>query len=294
MFTEFLWKKFARFCARPRVAEAIIRWAKRTPYLHLASPDGSVYMERYWVFNPYDRATNVPRWAPLIPFSVRVHHIRREDLDRHLHDHPWNARTIILKGWYMEKRNSERDEELFELVGGWRGGSDLKWRRAGETARLKFGEYRSICEVSPGGVFTLFFSWRWQGVWGFLVDGVKVPWKEYLGLEPSKDLPHIKSMLDRALEMTKGANFMTRDQALRTFAQGGTLGVGVAHVPEPEGGFQLLTSGEQVIPHTKCKTCGDTGFMCVGETAGSMHQPPEPILEPCHCDIGEQKQGEQP
>lgn len=40
-----------------------------------------------------------------------------------------------------------------------------------------------ISEVSEGGVYTLFISGKWRGVWGFLVDGVKVPWKKYLGLE---------------------------------------------------------------------------------------------------------------
>lgn len=269
MFSEYLWKKFARFCAIPRVAEAIIRWAKRTPYLHLTSPDGSVYMERYWVFNPYDRQTNVPRWAPLIPFSARVHHIRREDLDRHLHDHPWNARTIILKGWYCECRPATW-KTFTEQVSDGQGGTELRrihLRRAGDTAALKFGEYHSICEVSDGGVFTLFFSWKWRGVWGFLVDGVKVPWKQYLGLAPNEDLKQIKPMLDRALELTKGEKLMTREQAQRTFSC--------------------------VSPQVQCHTCNDTGFMCVGETAGSMHQPPEPILEPCYCDKGEEKQGGQ-
>ncbi|WP_416146096.1 hypothetical protein [Pseudomonas aeruginosa] len=189
---DFAWSYLARLLTKPRIADALIRFAKRTPYLHLRSPDGSVYMERYWVFNPYDRVTNVPRWAPLIPFSIRVHHIRREDLDRHLHDHPWNARTIILKGWYIEKRHSERDWELFELVDGWRGGSELKWRRAGDTTALKTGQYHSICEVSDGGVYTLFISWKWRETWGFLVDGVKVPWREYLGLQPGGDLQEPK------------------------------------------------------------------------------------------------------
>lgn len=201
---DFAWSYLARLLTKPRIADALIRFAKRTPYLHLRSPDGSVYMERYWVFNPYDRVTNVPRWAPLIPFSIRVHHIRREDLDRHLHDHPWDARTIILKGWYIEKRLVDESNPLYqaaitripEALDGCEIGAievtEAIWRRPGDTAALKTGQYHSICEVSDGGVYTLFISWKWRETWGFLVDGVKVPWREYLGLQPGGDLQEPK------------------------------------------------------------------------------------------------------
>ena len=184
MVTDRLfWRPLARYLARPDVADRLIAYAQRTPYMHLPSDDDPSYMGRWWVFNPYSRETNVPRWAPLIPFSIRVHHVKRADGERHMHDHPWNARTIILRGWYMEERNSERDWELFELVGGWPGGSEKLFRGPGDTARLGFEEYHRITRVADGGAWTLFISWKWQGVWGFLVDGAKVPWRKYLGLE---------------------------------------------------------------------------------------------------------------
>lgn len=41
-------------------------------------------------------------------------------------------------------------------------------------------ELRAVCD---GGAWTLFISWRWRGVWGFLVDGRKVPWREYLRIK---------------------------------------------------------------------------------------------------------------
>lgn len=183
MFERLFWRPLARFLARPAMANRLIDYAMRTPYFHLPSDDDPSYMARYWVFNPYNRETNVPRWAPLIPFSIRVHHIKRADNERHLHDHPWNARTIILRGWYVEQRHTERDWELFELVGGWPGGSERFIRTRGETARLGFEEYHRIIQVNPGGVWTLFISWRWRGAWGFLVDGAKVPWRDYLGIK---------------------------------------------------------------------------------------------------------------
>lgn len=148
--------------------------AYERPYTHIMSPDGSeCYMGRWWLFNPYgkdaDGAPTPARW-PWLP-SVRLHHIQRADDDRHLHDHPWNARTIVLTGWYIEERLDRA--KRFHLRG------------QGYTGRLLFGQYHRINEVSPGGVITLFFTWEYQGTWGFLVDGKKVAWKEYLAKETS-------------------------------------------------------------------------------------------------------------
>ncbi|EJL90447.1 hypothetical protein PMI15_00260, partial [Polaromonas sp. CF318] len=101
-------------------------------------------------------------WLP----SIRIHRIMREDQDRDFHDHPWNARTIVLRGGYTEALPGQ---------------PYLRTRLPGMTGRLLFGEYHRITSVSVGGVWTLFFTWKYQGTWGFLVDGKKVPWREYLG-----------------------------------------------------------------------------------------------------------------
>lgn len=164
---DFFWRLLAKLLAWPPIARRIIKRARRTPYEHLAG-----YMHRWWLFNPYDPKTHKAkyRW----PWSVRVHHILREDLGRHPHDHPWNARTIVLRGWYEENR-------LHRFVVG---DTTIPYVRcAGDTAALAFGEYHHISQVSPGGVITLFITGPNQGMWGFLVDGVKVPWRRYLGLE---------------------------------------------------------------------------------------------------------------
>ena len=158
------WRALAWLLSRPLVAGWLLRRAVRTPYSHIRSEDGrDVYMYRWWLFNPYPASGEPPRWA-WPSFSVRVHRIMRRDCDRHLHDHPWNARTIILDGYYVEVRE---------------GGAAVV-RGKGDTAALKFGEFHRIDHVSPGGVLTLFITWRYQGTWGFLVDGRKVPHREYL------------------------------------------------------------------------------------------------------------------
>lgn len=159
-----IWKLIAKVCAQPVVAEWLIKRAQKTPYVHIYGKDGSMYMGRWWLFNPYPHLEEKrENWFPI---SIRIHHIQKKDDDRHLHDHPCNARTIILKNCYTEVRE----------------GGVRYFRFAGDTAKLKFGEYHRITFVPPEGVWTLFITGKYQGTWGFLVDGVKVQWRKYLGL----------------------------------------------------------------------------------------------------------------
>lgn len=151
------YKMIARLLARPRLRNWLIARALRTPDEHLPG-----YMNRYWFFNPYNRETHKPRY-PWIPFSIRIHHILRKDLGAHLHDHPWNARTFILRGGYAEYREGQ-----------------LFYRISGDTAALKFGEFHHIDAVTEGGVWTFFVMGKFRGRWGFDVDGVKVDFKQYL------------------------------------------------------------------------------------------------------------------
>lgn len=184
------WRLLARALAgSPGLRLALLRRAFRVPYTHITSADGrEVYMERYWLANPYGRTADGEqgparwRWLP----SVRMHWIMREDLDRHLHDHPWNARTLVLWGWYKEQRIEG------EAI-----------RSAGYTGRLLFGQYHRITEVSPGGVMTLFITWRKRGTWGFLVDGHKVPWRQYLADEAAR-AARLGQPLAKQLDVPKG------------------------------------------------------------------------------------------
>lgn len=174
-----------RFLAIPAVTDWLIRRAEKTPYYHIVAKNGvDVYMGRWWLLNPYDRGTGKARntW---FPWSVRIHHILRPDRDEHCHDHPWNARTFILRGWYREER----------LVGH-RDGEDRTvehTRIAGHTAAIRHGEYHKITEVGPGGTVTLFITGPYRGTWGFLVDGVKVQWRKYLGIPEDGDLQPVEA-----------------------------------------------------------------------------------------------------
>lgn len=186
------WSAIAWLATRPRITAWLIRRAQRTPYYNIHGTDGSLYMGRWWLFNPYGKdstgETTPARWQWLP--SIRVHHIMRPDCDRHLHDHPWNARTIVLRGWYAEERpwNTLTEREACSVDGMTTVGEQTRgifYRGAGYTGRLLFGQYHRISQVPVDGVWTLFFTWRKRGTWGFDVQGQKVPWREYLEDHPA-------------------------------------------------------------------------------------------------------------
>lgn len=166
---ETLWKIAAKLLSQPAISRRIIARAQRTPYMHLPG-----YMNRWWLFNPYQKADGeiIPRrglraWLP----SIRVHEILRADTAEHMHDHPWDARTIILRGAYHE-----------EMEGKW-----PEVRMTGDTRAIRYGEYHHINHVFDDSCFTLFFTWEYVGTWGFKVDGHKVPWREYLAEHPERE-----------------------------------------------------------------------------------------------------------
>jgi hypothetical protein len=191
MIREFFWRTVAYIVTRPAVTDWLIRRAQKTQYKHIHGLDGSLYMGRWWLLNPYphsDERREVKdawerSWHAKLP-SVRIHHIMRPDGERHCHDHPWDARTIVLREWYDEERPLS---QVPNGVSWWPsfGASDRVragfTRERGYTGPLLFGQYHRITEVAPGGVWTLFITFKKQGDWGFLVDGNKVPWREYLG-----------------------------------------------------------------------------------------------------------------
>lgn len=181
------WRALAWIVSRRPVARWLIARSRRTPYTPITSRDGSeIYMARHWLFNGYAKDSDdveAARW-PWLP-SIRVHHILRADDDGHMHSHPWDARTIVLDGWYREERPAvdgmriSEDVEFRRAVDGLR---IVRTRSRGYTGPVTYEMVHRISEVSPGGVYTLWFTWKYQGTWGFLVDGKIVPWREYLGV----------------------------------------------------------------------------------------------------------------
>lgn len=159
---ETFWKILAVVASIPPIRDSIINHSKKTPYFDIVTSDGTVYMKRWWLFNPYDNETRKSKFS-WIPFNIRIHHILLPDEDRHLHSHPWDARTIILDGEYVEEKH---------------GYSSL--RQTGDTSLIRHEDYHRISYVHSKGVWTLFITYKYKGTWFFDVDGKKVQWKEYL------------------------------------------------------------------------------------------------------------------
>jgi len=157
----------------------LIRYAKKTPYFDLPG-----YMERWWLFKPRS-------W---LPFRTRIHHILRSDNDRHLHDHPSDFWTLILRGGYWEHVPApiyDSEEFIRLVVKGYQMTIDKnlegkpfvsmrKWFGPGMWNVHKAKDFHRL-EVPEGmTTWTLFTFGRYKQHWGFQVDDKKIYWREYL------------------------------------------------------------------------------------------------------------------
>jgi hypothetical protein len=169
---EALWRIAAFIVSRRPFADYLIVRAQRTPYSAITGRNcADLYMDRWWLFNPYgkdEEGNQLPARRGWLP-SIRVHHIARPDDDEHEHNHPWVARSIILRGGYLEERREE-----------YRG---ARLRIRGFTQPIAPTVCHRITEVSEHGAYTLFFTWGASVGWGFKVDGRIVPWRKYLGVD---------------------------------------------------------------------------------------------------------------
>jgi len=151
-------------------AARLIERARLTPYTHLFHSDGSFYMERFWLFQT--------RWL-----SCRLHHICSHDWDPHLHDHPWDFVSVVLKGAYVERRPHSPIKPVFvthdfegrrEMVEPYttvaRKRGSICYRRATDRHRISY--------VAPG-TWTLFFLRPRIQWWGFYTPAGKIHYRNY-------------------------------------------------------------------------------------------------------------------
>lgn len=129
---------------------------------HLRHADGSMYMERYGLFE----TTHL---------SARVHHICTEDIDRVLHDHPWPFISVVLRGGYTEKLPSS----FFPCFSNGREKTHERIRTRGSVAYMPANGRHKISYVQPD-TWTLFIYGKFVQDWGFYLPVGKVFWKDYL------------------------------------------------------------------------------------------------------------------
>lgn len=150
------WDHFITWCAEH---------AQRHPYSHISG-----YMRRYWLIR-IGTDPNSPAGTRYPRYGVRLHYTTSSDVG-HFHDHPWPSISLILRGGYWELRPIlDHTHRVIGVTRDWCGPGRLIFRRAGTWHRLELASGRPCT--------SLFAIGRKRHGWGFLVDGRKVPWREY-------------------------------------------------------------------------------------------------------------------
>lgn len=112
---------------------------------------GDNYLRRWWI-------------VPRNPFAnVYLHEILHSDDDRAMHDHPWDNRTFVLEGGYIE----HTPEGVFE-----RNAGDVIARKASDAHRL---------EIPEGGrAVSIFMTGPVMREWGFHCPQGWRHWREFV------------------------------------------------------------------------------------------------------------------
>lgn len=118
---------------------------QRLPMRRITRNTGEPYLDRYYLFGPGRKY-----------MSVFLHHIRASDDMSELHNHPFDAVSLVLRGGYYEDRLDERDHATVH-------------RRFVRPFTLNVIRARTFhrIDVPKGGAWTLFLRGRRQQSWGF-------------------------------------------------------------------------------------------------------------------------------
>jgi hypothetical protein len=120
----------------------------------------------YRLRDPDTNEVYLERWSLNFGlFSIKLHHIWREDFGRDLHDHPWWFVSLILRGGYVERL----------------------WREGRERTRT-FHRWRLLRRSTPdrhriervlGPTWSLVITGPSVREWGFWVDNYWIPHTRY-------------------------------------------------------------------------------------------------------------------
>ena len=123
-----------------------IKFLKKTR--EIVSRKGIIHFQRYHLFS-----------TPF--FHCYIHKIYQKDKDLHLHNHPWNFFSLILKGSYIEETPYKRNIKKLGSIG--------------FGTKKYFHKIKEI--ISP--TTTLFFTGVKHHDWGYLVDDKIINHIEY-------------------------------------------------------------------------------------------------------------------
>lgn len=134
-----------------------VRWAFMSSF-DIPCEDGRLYLRRL-------RIVQTP-W-----FSVLLHEIHEPDSDRHMHDHPFNFFTLILKGGYEEvvAETLHSNRPKFNV-----------WHR-GTFHAMRTHQIHKITHLHQHPTWTLVLTGARTREWGFMTEQGWVHWEEYEG-----------------------------------------------------------------------------------------------------------------
>lgn len=124
--------------------------------------DGNVHLIRYKLINT--------------PFGgIYIHRFMRPDMDRHMHDHPWNFATFILNGSY-----TELFDPLPNLYGMSPGPTYKRYWRKLSFHRMHTNQAHMVTKISNyTPLITLVFVGPKKDDWGFYTLNGWVQWEKY-------------------------------------------------------------------------------------------------------------------
>jgi hypothetical protein len=100
-------------------------------------------------------------------FALYLHKVLLPDDDRHMHDHPYNFSSLVLRGGY---------KEVVDYGDGWSWGRSHK---AGSIHHMKAEWLHKIVSLKRVPTWTLLFVGRRRRTWGFWTENGWVAWHNY-------------------------------------------------------------------------------------------------------------------
>lgn len=124
----------------------------------IKSKSGEVHFRRWEILKT--------RWG-----SIWLHAIYKADQDKHLHNHPWDFKSLVLKGSYLEQTEK-----------------GIIKQHPGKFNSRNGESYHKILELLSPVVYTLFFVSPTKREWGYKVDGKFIDHITYRELKNTNNL----------------------------------------------------------------------------------------------------------
>ncbi len=164
----------------------MIRWllarlSKFLPERVIRRSDGAVYLRRFYLCGDpsilakyFPEGHREPRWwqRPFVKFPlVYLHKFESSDVDLELHNHPWEAKALILAGGYLEERRCEHASGAYYV--------DRFPRRPGQVNALRADTFHRVL-LFERDCWTLIKVGERVQTWGFWNrdTGIFIHWKD--------------------------------------------------------------------------------------------------------------------